>query len=444
MTSIYLRARACAGHALILWLAVLGDGALRPKTARATQPLADFIASAKAFNHELKQAQALHGQRHAEAQAARGKLLPSLDLSATYTRNAYKAELPAGPGGRLLTLIPYNQLEGSAAVTVPLIDIVSWARLRALTAQADAAHASAEQAELTLASQVVMRYFSLLGQEGLLQAALKRERVAQDNVNWVRTRLEAGTQSALDLARAQSDLAQAQQDVAAAHGQVQVSARALTTLTGMAPEPGATLEDTSLEPEATLDTWLARVGATLPPVRQAAAQERAAKAANRAAKWGYLPMLSAKASERGTNASALNGGHPTIWNVQANLTWHFDASLPASERAQRHAQVVAHEAALAATQNAADRIVQDHVQIEANRAKSAAARSQVEATRLGARWAQEKFHAGVITQLEVSQAQRDAFSAEASRIQADTDLLYYRALLRLDAGLAPDRLEEAP
>lgn len=32
------------------------------------------------------------------------------------------------------------------------------------------------------------------------------------------------------------------------------------------------------------------------------------------------------------------------------------------------------------------------------------------------------------------QAERDAFSAEVSRIQADADLSYVRAGLRLDAG----------
>jgi outer membrane protein TolC len=41
---------------------------------------------------------------------------------------------------------------------------------------------------------------------------------------------------------------------------------------------------------------------------------------------------------------------------------------------------------------------------------------------------------GTITQLDLLQAQRDAFNAEVSRIQADADLVNARVQLRLSAG----------
>jgi outer membrane protein TolC len=327
---------------------------------------------------------------------------------------------------------------------VPIIDISNWARFHATRAQSDVAQANLEQTALTVSAQVMMRYYALLGQEGLHQAAQRRQNVACDNFKNVSARAEVGSASALDVARAQSDVAQAQQDVAGALLQVQLSRRALETLTGVAPEPGGALGEVPLSTEAPLPQWLTRVGVSLPPVRQASAQMRVARAGNRAAKWGYLPTLSAKGTERATNASGLNGGHTAIWAVTANLVWHFDLTLPATEKAQTFVLAAANETEASALRAAADRIFQDYAQIEANLAKSAAARSQVAATRLGAQWATEKYAAGIISQLEVSQSARDAFSAEAARIQADTDLLYYRAMLRLDAGMAPDRLEEAP
>jgi len=41
---------------------------------------------------------------------------------------------------------------------------------------------------------------------------------------------------------------------------------------------------------------------------------------------------------------------------------------------------------------------------------------------------------GTITQLDLLQAQRDAFNSEVSRIQADADLINARVQLRLSAG----------
>ncbi len=46
-----------------------------------------------------------------------------------------------------------------------------------------------------------------------------------------------------------------------------------------------------------------------------------------------------------------------------------------------------------------------------------------------------RYTAGVATQLEVTEAQRDAFLATASSIQADADLAFARAALRLAAGI---------
>lgn len=408
-----------------------------PAATSTLQPLHLFIGGAERDNHALRASRAQAGQKDAEAAAARGKLLPAIDLAATYTRNAYLAQFPAGLTGKPLTLVPLDQLDASVSVTVPIIDIVSWARLRASRALSEAASAQAQLTGVSITAAVVMRYYALLGQEGLQATAERRVQVSEQSLAWVRARSEVGAASALDLARAESDVAQAQQDSASALLQVEMSRRALATLTGIEPAAGGALGYVPLTSEAPLETWLARVSPTLPAVAQARAQERAARAGANAARLGYLPMLSARGTERATNASGLNGGHTTVWSATANLTWHFDASLPPTQKAQFLARAAAADSRAGAERDAADRIYQDYMQVQANLAKSAAARKQVEATSLGAQWAQEKFIAGIITQLEVSQAQRDAFAAQAARIQADTDLLYYRAMLRLDAGVLP-------
>ena len=48
--------------------------------------------------------------------------------------------------------------------------------------------------------------------------------------------------------------------------------------------------------------------------------------------------------------------------------------------------------------------------------------------------ARDRYQAGATIQLELLQAQRDAFAADVSRIQADADLVNARAQLRLASG----------
>ena len=57
-----------------------------------------------------------------------------------------------------------------------------------------------------------------------------------------------------------------------------------------------------------------------------------------------------------------------------------------------------------------------------------------EAASHAATQARDRYRAGTITQLDLLQAQRDAFNAEVSRIQADADLVNARAQLRLASG----------
>ena len=73
--------------------------------------------------------------------------------------------------------------------------------------------------------------------------------------------------------------------------------------------------------------------------------------------------------------------------------------------------------------------------VEAGVAKSRAARAQADAAARAASLSSDRYAAGVATQLDVTQAQRDAFLASAAKIQADADLAFARASLRLAAGV---------
>lgn len=408
--------------------------------AHALQPLAAFLAEAEHLNPDVVAARATALQYAAEASAAGGRLLPNIGLTGSYTRNEYAASFELG--GRKLTFAPYDQLDAQALLTVPVIDVVAWAKRTIAWAQSDMAKHDARRSAVDIAKQVAQQYYRLAAAEGVRDAAERSAAVATEQAHLVQARLSEGAASSLEMAQAESDEAAAQQSVASAKLSVSLAARVLETLSGLTPEPGGGVAEVSLHAEKPIEAWLAYIDGTLPALAQSRSAERAARASNNAASYAYIPSVTATASERYTNAAAFNGGHPHVWQVKANLAWNFDLSLTPMQQAQRHKLAAASAKARYSARQLADQLYTDYQQIEANRAKSSAARAQVKATSLGETLAFEKRQAGVITQLDVLQARRDAFSAQVNRVSADADLLLYRALLRLDAGIGA--LAEGP
>jgi outer membrane protein TolC len=72
--------------------------------------------------------------------------------------------------------------------------------------------------------------------------------------------------------------------------------------------------------------------------------------------------------------------------------------------------------------------------VRTNIARSRSARVQATVSARAAQLALNRYQVGEGTQLELLQALRDAFSADAARIQADADLLNSRAQLRVASG----------
>ena len=417
--------------------AVLG---LMSGPAAALEPLTAFLDGAERSNLDVVAARALGLQRAAEADASLGRLLPSLSIGGTYTRNQYSAKLPFG--NRIFTLAPHNQLDAQAGLTVPVLDIVAWARRRVAVAQSDAARHDARGAAIEVGRHVVQQYYNLSASEGVLSAAERSLRVSQEHRGLVEARATEGAASSLEVAQVKSDEALAAQNVASADLAVRLSRRALYTLSGMDAAPAEKFALVSLHGEKPLEAWMALVDDTLPTLASSRATERAARAGHNAASWAYIPTFSAKLSERVTNATALNGGHPHVYTFQGLVSWQLDGNLIAQPAVQRHQLAVASARARSTRNQWADQLFQDYHQIEAARAKSLAARAQVEFASAAETLANEKAEAGLVTQLDVMQARRDAFQAEVNRISSDADVLYYRAALRLDAGIGA--LAEGP
>lgn len=404
-------------------------------TAFATQPLEEFLAKAKTHSFDAREVEATFRQRDAEAEAALGRLLPAFSARGVYTHNQYEvaARLPGAPAP--LVIQPQNQLDGFLTLDVPIVDLGSYYRYRGARAVARGATEQQAATLIDTSRNVCRAYYQHVAAAGLARSARQSVGAAESNLNNVELRRSAGLVTELDRERARANVERAKQDVADAELLLSLSARNLETLSGLTPSAVETYPEDGLTPEEPLPQWLARAGET--PSERAAREASAAAAEQRkAANSALLPALTGTAQERFTNATGFSGRNAT-YLLQLSLNWRLDYTGIKTTEAQAAARDVA-EIRKQRTQRAVADLVHDaYRRVEAGIVKSRAARAQATASARAAELAGDRYGAGAATQLDVTQAQRDAFLAEAARIQADADLSFARASLRLAAGADP-------
>src|SRR4029077_6336559 len=124
----------------------------------------------------------------------------------TYTRNQYEVKLALpdslGGGGQTLTIQPYDQLDASVTVSVPLVDVAAWARRSAARASATAAASRQGATALDGEKRVVRAYLAVVGEAAVIRSVRENANVARENAALVRSKKSNGTASELDVQRA--------------------------------------------------------------------------------------------------------------------------------------------------------------------------------------------------------------------------------------------------
>jgi outer membrane protein TolC len=429
-----LRSRGVLGGRLGVVLAGALAGLATAAPASALQPIGTFLERADAQNPDNREALATVAQRNAEATTAFRRLLPAFTARGTYTHNQYEVAFALPGSTQAITLVPGNQFDAVFQLDVPIFDPAGYGRYRAATAQASATQASQALTRLGVQQQVVSIYNQIIGAEALVASSKRSVEAAQRNVAVVRDRRTAGLVSDFDVQRATANVERARQDLADAELTESLSRRNLETLTGITPLPSESQQEDDLREEAPLAAWLSSTpGSSLPAGRAAAAQTRAAEAGRSAAKLALLPSVTASAQERISNAASF-GGQNAYYTLTATATWRFDLSLLPAISAQDAAVAAARAREDKTTRSAEDAVFDAWQRVHAGIAKSRAARAQAAAAAQAAKLAEDRYASGAATQLEVIEAQRDAFTAETLRVTADAGLGASRLLLRINAG----------
>jgi len=402
----------------------------------ALQPVQAFVEGARLRNPDALEAQANLSQQRAQADAALGRVLPGVSARGAYTRNQFSSQIDlAAPGqpSQVVTIVPRDQWDGSATLNVPLIDLANFRRVGAQKTSAEGAARQLDSTRLQVEAQVVQDYYQVVANLALVAASRTALEVSREGLRLADARYRAGAAAILDVDRARADVEQQVQQVASAELQLALAARALESASEVKPDVSAAVQlADDLRPEPEMDVF-ARGLAALPAVRAAAANTRAAQEQADAERLALVPSIAGTFSERGTTAPGL-AGHDWSYQAALTFTWSLDLTNFANIRGQDAAVEAARARELRARLAAGDAIHRQWNTVAAGIARSRSARAGREAAVHAAAQAQERYRAGTITQLDLLQAQRDAFTAEVSRIQADADLVNARAQLRLSSG----------
>jgi outer membrane protein TolC len=423
-----------------LWAAV--GGLVIAARASALQPLDEFLRGARTASADNAEARAARQELRADADAALGRALPRLSLRGSYTRNEFESRLqiPASAGGppMTITITPHDQLDGNATLDVPLVDLASFARIGAARSGARAAALQEAATGLRVQSLVSQGYYQLVANLALVGSSRRALEVARESLRIAEQRNRAGAAALLDVDRARAEVERNVQQVAGAELQASLVARSLQSLTGITPalDGGVALAD-DLHEEPPLERFQAP-DEELPALAAAMQGRVAAEKQTAAQRLTLVPSLGASVTERVSSFEGL-AGRDAYWQAVVGLSWSFDLTTLANIRSQAAAAEGARAREQRARLAARDDIHRAWMTVATSIARSRSARVQAEVSAQAANLALDRYKVGDGTQLDLLQAQRDSFAADAGRIQADADLVNARAQLRIAAG---ERLDE--
>jgi outer membrane protein TolC len=397
-------------------------------SAHALQPLDEFVRGGRAHDPVNHEAVANSDGAEARADVALGSALPGLSAAATYTRNQWEVSFGA------LTVLPINERDASVNVAVPLVDLAKFARISGARRAAQAAADRKEAVGRASEAQTVQLYYQLAADLALLDVARNALDVVLVNLKLTEQAASAGTVTTLDVERASAEVERQRQQLTNAELAAKLVARALTSQTGVVAETnGAPPLSDDLHREPPLERFLAQAEST-PAVRAAITEHAAAERGATAQHLALLPTLAGNVNERYTNATGFLGGHHDAYAASVSLVWAVDFATSPAIRARKAEATAARARAEEARRTTGDAIFRAWNTIDADIARSRSARAEAAVSARAAEVARSRYRSGMGTQLDLIQADRDAFAAEAGRIQADADLLNARIQLRLVAG----------
>jgi outer membrane protein, multidrug efflux system len=404
--------------------------------------LSSLIERAAKQNLDLK----LALERVEEARAARGiarsAYFPSIDASASATRNRQRVIAPVVPGSVKIVPAEFNNFQGGLGASWEL-DVFGGIRRGVQAASADvaAAEENGRDVRVILLGDVGRVYAQLRGFQRRLEIANKNIKTQQDTLDLTRARAKAGLATELDVSRAAAQLESTKAVVPTLLGGIDVSIHRLSVLLG--EEPGALkseLENASPIPAAGPDVEVGLPSDLLerrPDIRRSEAQLAAATARIGEAKADLFPrfVLTGAAGRQASQLHDITLGAGNFFSVGPGISLplftggRIRSNIAVQNAREREALVSYQSSVLNALEEVENALVSyAQEQERRDRLNEAAQHSQ-----LAVDLATEQYKAGLTDFLSVLDAQRELYADEDQAVQSQTSvttdvIALYRAL----------------
>lgn len=407
------------------WWKLYRDPALTALVERSLAMNQDIAASAA----RLKQAREMSRQ-------ARSRFFPDVDLGASAQRSKSRFRGPQGG----------SNLSNDFSVPVDFsYEVDLWGKVRRQVESATASEAAAGETlnalKLSVAGEVAQTYWALRAVDADRAVLARTLEIRRQAFDLLTKRRDAGSISGLDLARAETEVASAEADrIQLDQTRVEL-VNALAVLAGSIAT-GSTVPDRADLPKppsvpVSVPSELLR---QRPDVRAAERRVAAANADIGVATAAFYPAISIGASSGydATRLGDLFSASSLVWSLGTNAT------LPVTSqkwlRAQRNAAVAAHEAASAEYRQAvleSIREVENALQGAAILERRQVAQHQaLEAARKTFDLSVKRFNSGLVSFLDVVDAERTRLNAErgANAISAERLALSVSLIKALGGG----------
>lgn len=397
------------------WWTIYGDGALDK-----------LIVEAMEHNRDLALAAARVDEARALARVADSQLFPAIDASAQRDR-ARLSERTAMP-------IPASAIERNAyrAQINVAYELDLWGRLRgageAARAELLATQAAQETVRLALVSDVVSSYFTLMAQDEQIAATKRSLALREDNLRLQRVRHEAGLIGDYQLRQLEAEVSAARAQLPAIERSRTAEELALSVLLGRSPRAitesavarGADRGEPlpPVVPEGLPSELLLR----RPDIVQAEQRLIAANARIAVARASLFPRISLTGF-LGSESSALGelfSGPARIWQLAfalaqpifqgGRLFGEIEAVKAREQQALAQYQKTLQEA-FREVRQALSAQVRSREIFDAESARAVSLRYAMQMARV-------RYENGLVSQLEVLDAERNLLAAELNRVDA--------------------------
>ena len=392
------------------WWEVFGDTNLNALEAQALRA-----------NQGLKAAVARVDQARATARVARSDLLPSLNLAPSFTRQRYSPNTEPSFGS--LTANTFSTpLDLSYEVDL-------WGRVRRgfESARADAQASLAEYYNvlLTLQSDVAQNYFALRSLDAEIATVTGTVDLRREQVKLVRSRFVGGIGSQLEVAQAETELATTEAEAASLAQRRDELENAVAILVGRIPSdfrlPSRSAGNRAPQPPEIPAGLPADLLERRPDVAAAERQLASANARIGVAKAAFFPVLTLTGS-----GGYVSGDLESLFNWDSR-TWSIgpSLSLPIFAGGRNRASYRRSQAAFAeAVARYRQQVLVAFGDVENSLAdirhladQAVAQQRAVTSARRAADLAEDRYRSGIVSYIEVVDANRDALTSERANAQ---------------------------